>query len=48
MAWGLVQLAAALGHLAIGVRATYIKLEQVEALIKKQRGSRDDVRFWVE
>jgi hypothetical protein len=48
LAWGLVQLASALDHLAVGVRATYIKLEQVEALIKKQKGRSEDLRSWLE
>jgi hypothetical protein len=48
MAWGLAQLATALGHLAIGVRATYIKLEQVEALIKNPGRPPKDLRSWLE
>jgi hypothetical protein len=30
-------LAEGLGQLSVGLRATYIKLEQVEALLKRQR-----------
>jgi hypothetical protein len=48
LAWGLVQLASALDHLAVGVRATYIKLEQVEARMKKQKSPPEDLRSWLE
>lgn len=48
MALGFMQLAFALESLADGLGETYTKLEQIEALIKKQKGRSDDVRFWVE
>jgi hypothetical protein len=36
----LVGLMQGLGHMAVALRAIYIKLEQVEALIKRQPGAR--------
>jgi hypothetical protein len=48
MALGFMQLAFALENLADGVGETYEKLEQIEALIKKQRRPPEDLRSWLE
>jgi hypothetical protein len=37
---GLGELAEGLKHMAVALRATYMKLEELEALIKRQPGAR--------
>ena len=40
LAPSLVGLVQGLGHMAVALRAIYIKLEEVEAVIKRQAGAR--------
>lgn len=37
---GMVELAEGLKHMAVALRATYMELEELEALIKRQPGAR--------